>query len=89
MMKTTLLDSKQVAEMCRICQMTIWNRLRKGTFPKPITAKGEKRLWNAHDIEAYLAGAANADIEEIAPVSAGIQKWHEAYDEARCAKWGI
>lgn len=50
---STRLDIKQVAAMYHVQPEAIVSRVKRGTFPGPITAKGEKRIWLLEHIEEW------------------------------------
>ena len=49
-----LVSVKQVANLCGCHPNTVWNRVRKGSIPKPIKWEG-KTLWRLRDIEIFVA----------------------------------
>jgi predicted DNA-binding transcriptional regulator AlpA len=62
--------------------------VRKGTLPKPVTAKNEKRAWNDIDIEHYMTQSQFPKQPKM-PETPSRRKLREKYMDAVRAKWGI
>ncbi|WP_080432468.1 helix-turn-helix transcriptional regulator [Burkholderia ubonensis] len=45
-----------VAELCGCHVATVWDRVKRGAFPKPIKIGGASR-WNVGELRAVLTGA--------------------------------
>ncbi|MCU0599050.1 MAG: helix-turn-helix domain-containing protein [Desulfobacterales bacterium] len=54
------LTVKEVAELLRMSEQTIYNQINrraKRKFPIPCKRVGRKRLFDANDVEEFMAGA--------------------------------
>ena len=54
---TRLLRMPQVLDRVGLKKTVIYERIKAGTFPKPIKL-GSASAWQAHEIEAWIAGQA-------------------------------
>ncbi len=53
-----ILRRKQVEKVVGLSRSTIYQRIRDGTFPKPISLGGRMVGWRAADIESFLGDPA-------------------------------
>ena len=55
---TRLLRMPQVLDRVGLKKTVIYERIKAGTFPKPIKL-GSASAWHAHEIEAWIVGQAS------------------------------
>lgn len=56
----------QVCELTGLAASTIYEKVREGTFPKPVKLGPRASGWKASDIEKFIAGLRPADDTEAA-----------------------
>ncbi|MBL8445442.1 MAG: AlpA family transcriptional regulator [Zoogloeaceae bacterium] len=52
----TILRRKQVETRTGLSRSTIYDRIRAGTFPAPVSLGAKAVGWLEHEIDAWLAG---------------------------------
>lgn len=51
----TLLNKEKVINMTSLSYPTIWRMMKKGTFPKSVSASNRRVAWLSKDIEQWLS----------------------------------
>jgi predicted DNA-binding transcriptional regulator AlpA len=54
------IDKRQLLERVPYSYVTIWKRMKAGTFPAP-RVLGGKNVWSEEEVNAYLASLAKRD----------------------------
>lgn len=54
----SILRRKQVEQVVGLSRSTIYQRIKDGTFPKPVSLGGRMVGWRASDIELFLVDPA-------------------------------
>jgi prophage regulatory protein len=64
-----LLTRREVAELVRVDQSTIWRWTKRGEFPAPFPVGRNSTRWRATDIEEWLAKAGLRNLSQLDAMS--------------------
>jgi prophage regulatory protein len=56
---TVLLKPAEVQRRLTLDRVTIWRKVRAGTFPEPIKISENRIAWREADVEAFIAECAS------------------------------
>jgi prophage regulatory protein len=58
---TRLLRPAVVQEITTLSRSTLWEKVRAGTFPRPLKIHKQRIAWRASEVEAWIASCDSAE----------------------------